>query len=135
MPIFRQNSEAYFKDPPNALSRRPGKDEALGFGISESAAFLTPVVLAVIAEIVKFLAEEVKKTLKTESVSVINDAIKKLFKRFNHGGTATPNSLSDTQLEQIRQMSLAKARQLKISDSSANLLVEAFLDNLVKASK
>ncbi len=63
IPIFRANSEAYFKDPQKTLSARAGKDETLGFGIGEAAAFLTPVVLAVTTEVIKFLAEEVKTPL------------------------------------------------------------------------
>ena len=69
IPIFRANSEAYFKDPQKTLSTRSGKDEALGFGIGEAAAFLTPVVLAVITEIIKALTEEVRKSLATKSSS------------------------------------------------------------------
>jgi hypothetical protein len=46
------------------LSARAGKDEVLGFGLAEAATFLTPLVLAVITEVVKFLAEEVKQSLK-----------------------------------------------------------------------
>lgn len=135
IPIFRANSEAYFKDPQKTLSARVGKDEALGFGIGEAAAFLTPIALAVITEVVKFLAEEVKKSLATETSSVINEMVKKLFKRFHPAEKKEASqALTKQQIEQIRQLSFAKARQLNLTEGQANLLADTLVASLVTAS-
>ena len=59
LPLFRAASQAYQSDP-DALSKSGGeKDEMLGFGAGEVAALLTPAVLLITSEVVKFLAEEV----------------------------------------------------------------------------
>src|SRR5688572_26435243 len=83
IPLFQANSTVYFKDPNQSLSGRPGKDEVLGFVIAEAVTFLTPVALAVITEVIKFLTDEVRQSLKTESSILITETVKKLFRRFN----------------------------------------------------
>lgn len=42
LPLFRANSEAYFNDPEKAIKGQASKDDILGFGIGEVAAFVTP---------------------------------------------------------------------------------------------
>jgi len=53
LPLFRPVSEAYFKDPDGTLKGQPGKDETLGFGVGEAATFITPIVLAVMTDVLK----------------------------------------------------------------------------------
>lgn len=135
IPIFRMNSEAYFKDPQKALSVQNGKDETLGFGGGEIAFFLTPIVLAVTNEIVKFLIEEIKKSVKTESASIINETVKKLFKKFYAiDKKNTPQPLTPGQIEHIRKLSFAKACQLNLDEAKANFLADALVGSLVTTS-
>ena len=58
LPMFRLQSEAYFKDPDSALEGHAGGEDMLGFGAGAAAAFLTSAVLAVTTAIVKFVALE-----------------------------------------------------------------------------
>ena len=53
IPLFRANSEAYFKDPEKALAEQRGKDEMLGFGGSEAVTFITPILLAVLTGVLR----------------------------------------------------------------------------------
>ena len=58
LPLFRANSEAFFSNPEKLLAGQKGKDEMLGFGVGEAITMLSPVILMVTSEIVKFLIEE-----------------------------------------------------------------------------
>lgn len=46
LPLFRTTSEAYFKNPEKMLKGQAGKDEALGFGVMETASAImaSPIV-------------------------------------------------------------------------------------------
>jgi hypothetical protein len=138
VPLFRANSEAYFKDPQKALQPRGGKDEMLGFGDGGLITFLTPAVLMVTTEVVKFLAEEVKKSLKTEGTGVVNEVVKGLFKKFRPQGAAPKDDrvppLTPAQLAQVRKLALEKAHQLKLSDDKAALLADSILGSLAASS-
>lgn len=134
MPLFRANSEAYFKNPDKALAGKKGKDEMLGFGAGEAVVLLTPVALAVTTEAVKFVVEEVKKSVKDESSSLIGETVKKMFKKFRpeqkKEEKKTPPSLTPEQLERVREIALQKARQLKLSEARAKLLADAVAGSL-----
>jgi hypothetical protein len=135
IPLFRANSEAYFKDPQKMLEGKTGKDEMLGFGTGEAISLLTPVILSVSVEVVKFVTEEVKKSLKTESASVINDVVKSMFKKYRPpeapaGQPASP-ALTAQQLQEIHKLTLLKARQLNLQESQARQLADALVSGLV----
>lgn len=129
VPLFRANSEAYFKDPQKALQRQTGKDEMLGFGDGAVITLLTPIVLTVMSEVVKFLMEEVKKSVKAEGAGAINQAVKSLFQKFRPQDAKAP-ALTPEQLEQVRKIAIEKARQLKLSDDKAALLADSIAGSL-----
>ena len=86
-----------------------------------------------ITEIIKALTEEVRKSLATKSSSMINDIVKKLFKRFHSTDEKEAyQALAKQQIEHIRQLSFAKARQgQSLTESQANLLADALVASLV----
>ena len=135
MPLFRANSQAYFKDPQKMLADQPGKDEMLGFGTGEVVAYLTPVVLSVAVEVIKFLTEEVRKSLQSESSSAINDAVKGMFSRFRPVAAQAEKPASVTltveQLQQVRKLAFDKARQLRLSEARATQLADSLIGGLV----
>jgi hypothetical protein len=134
MPLFRAHSEAYFRNPDKALAEQKGKDEMLGFGSGEVVVLLTPIALTVVAEVVKFIVEEVKKSVKDESSSLISETVKKVFKKFRpeqkKEDKKTPSALTPEQLERVREIALQKARQLKLSEARAKLLADAVVGSL-----
>ena len=135
MPLFRANSEAYFKDPAKALKDQKSEEEMLGFGTGEAMSFFTPVALAVSVEVVKFVTEEVKKSLKTESSGVISDLVKSLFKKYRSGQEIeekpTTAPLTVEQLQEVHKAAFTKARQLKLSESRAKQLADVLIGDLV----
>ena len=135
IPLFRVNSENYFKDPQKMLNHQPGKDEMLGFGTGEVVAYLTPVVLSISVEVVKFLTEEVRKSLQSESSSVINEVVKGMFSKF-HPATAQPGqpaamSLTVEQLQMVHKLAFEQARQLRLSEGRARQLADSLVGGLV----
>ncbi|MCQ3954860.1 MAG: hypothetical protein DPW15_16610, partial [Chloroflexi bacterium] len=58
LPLFRAASQTYFKNP-NAAPRIGG-DDMLGFGAGETMSLFAPYVLPAVAEVVKYLAGEIK---------------------------------------------------------------------------
>ena len=95
LPLFQATSAAFIENPP-----RRGKqgEDLLGFGVGEAAVFVTPVVLAIAKEVIAYLIEEAKKTLKTESAAAVNAYIRGLFKHGKPtGSTAAPTSPASVQ--------------------------------------
>jgi hypothetical protein len=139
VPLVRATSEAYFKNPEKVLATHTGKDEMLGFGTGEVVTLLTPVVLAVTTEVVTFLGEEIKKSVKDEGASFVNVSVKALFKKFRPAEKPekpekpekqTPPPLTGEQLARVREIALKKARQLKLSERSAKLLADSLVGSL-----
>jgi hypothetical protein len=117
-PIFPILSEANFQDPDKMLEAQ-GKDEMLGFGLELAAASLiTPVVLTVTKEVVGFVAEVVMTSVQTQSSGLINDFVKKMFKKIRHEGEARgetlPPPLTREQIGRVREIALEKVRQLQL---------------------
>jgi hypothetical protein len=133
LPLFRVVSKEYVKNPEKALSLSNSKDEALGFGTAEAITMLTPVVLTVGTEVVKFLTAELQKSMKEQSASVIQAKLRSMLKMFQPvekqvGGQAV--SLTPAQLAQVREMVLKKAADLKLSEAHTRLLADAVVGSL-----
>lgn len=137
IPLFRATSEAYFKDPQATLKDGESREEMLGFGTAEALSLLTPVAIAVSIEMLKFLTEEVKKSFKAESSSMVNDVVKGMFKRFRPAAApqalAFSPALTTEQLREVHQVVFHKARQLRIGESRAKQLADLLIADLVIA--
>lgn len=131
LPVFRPISEAYFNDPEKTLGARQDKDDMLGFGIGAAVPFLTPVALAVATEVVRFVAEEVKKTARAEGSHMVRDLTKKMFKKFRSEEKEVPAPLKPEQLAQVRRMAIEKARQFNIPEDKAGWLADSIVGSLV----
>jgi hypothetical protein len=132
-PIFPLLSEAYFQDPDKMLEAQ-GKDEMLGFGLEVGAVLLTPVVITVTKEVVEFVAGVVMTSLQTQSSSLINEYVKKMFDKFRREGEAKgktlPPPLTREQIVRVREIALEKGRQLQLSPSQAGLLADSLVGSL-----
>jgi hypothetical protein len=129
--LFRSTVATYMNRPEDLFrEKQQGKDDLLGFGAGEVAVFLTPYVLMVMTEVVKFIAEEVQKSLVTKSAAVINETLKKLFRRVRpEENDLLP--LTPAQLTQVRNVAYENARRLKLPDDQANLLASAITGTLL----
>jgi hypothetical protein len=133
-PIFPLLSEAYFQDPDKMLEAQ-GKDEMLGFGLEVGAVLLTPVVMTVTREVVEFLAGVVMTSVQTQSSGLINEFVKKMFKKFRReeeakGEKLLPPPLTREQIVRVREIALEKARQLQLPSNQAGLLADSLVGSL-----
>jgi len=127
LPLFPATSQAYFENPEKMLEKQKSEDTMLGFGLEAGAVFLTPAVLAVMTEVIAFIAEVIKDAIKDGSKSVIADYIKKIFHPSNSPSPKTPPPLSTDQVRHVYQLAVEKARQLKLPEAKVQLLAGALL--------
>lgn len=148
LPLFRASSEAFFKDPQRVMSGAVGKDEPLGFGAGEGTSFIAPVILAVVTQVVTFLAAEVGKAAQSEGSAFVTDTVKALFKRFRPAPAAEKQPTGEAPspskpptpapvppvtpelLQRVRELAFQQAKQLRLSDSNARLLADSLVGSL-----
>lgn len=131
--LFKSISERYFQNPEQVLADQPSKDELLGFGIGEAVELITPIALAVSADVIKFLYEEAKNAMKGESADLINARVRSWFGKLQgekkkEKESVTP--LTTVQLGQVRKIVLEKTKQLKLSEKNRKLLADAIVGDL-----
>jgi hypothetical protein len=128
--VFDETAEEYHQDPQGVLSAE-GRDEAVGFGLD--LALLTPYVLAVAGAVVTFLVNTIGDAAKKESKPVIADWVHRLFRRGQDDVEAQSEPQANLSLEQaarVREVALARAHDLKLSDEKARLLADAIVGGL-----
>jgi hypothetical protein len=141
LPLFRAASRRYFDDPDVVERPRDGKDEVLGFGVETAAILLTPVALCVAKTVVSFVATEVARVTKEESRAVIQNRVRRLFRRGNGDGAADDageeaddvEALSDDQLVEVRRVAVEKATVLGLAPDKAQILADAVVGTLATA--
>ena len=102
----------------------------MGFGAGEAVALLTPYALVVVTEVVRFVTEQVQKSVAAESADLIGDIVKKLFKRVRpEENNVLPLTLA--QLAQVREVAYESARRLNLSDDRASLLADAIKGSML----
>lgn len=143
MVIFPAASEAYLEgqDP----AKRTRGDPMLGFGVDSAVIMLTPIALTVAKDVVVFLRAQLAKQAEEHSDDVFDWLVDKLFRRGDDdkaadaaGGPAVATEpvaaeLTDEQLEEVRQLAIEKAKQLKLSDDKAELLADSLVGSLATA--
>lgn len=130
LPLFRAASQTYFKNP-NAAPRIGG-DDMLGFGAGETMSLFAPYVLPAVAEVVKYLAGEIKKAFGEESASLIGEKVKSLFKKYRNPDDSKNKvpPLTAEQLAQVQVIAMKEARRLRLSDKNTKLLANAITGSL-----
>lgn len=82
LPLLRAQSQAFFDDPEKALERKAkGGEEMLAFGPGEAVALVTPVALAVVTDLIPYMLEQVRDSIKNESEPYIKQSVRRLFKK------------------------------------------------------
>jgi hypothetical protein len=131
-PVFSAYSEAYFKSPEQALRASTGKDDALGFGVEVVIPMLTPIVLAVTSEVVRYVGQELGKAVVAGGARLGTAAVSTAFKT----QAAAPAReqgippLSQEQAKEVRKIAFDKALALKLSPDQANLLADSMVGSL-----
>ncbi|MBA2740890.1 MAG: hypothetical protein H0U46_02645 [Actinobacteria bacterium] len=150
MVIFPAAGEAYLegRDP----SKQTRGDPMLGFGVESAVILLTPVALTVAKDVLGFLRTQFKKQADEHGDEAFDWLVKKLFRRGDKkepGADATadatatppptsappvePPELTDEQLEEVRQLAIEKAKQLKLPKDKAELLADSLVGSLATA--
>jgi hypothetical protein len=124
LPLFGPISRAYAADPGRARMRRGG-DETLGFGLAEAAPLLTPVVLAVAEQVVRYLADDLSKSLTHTAGDFIAQRIARLFR--HEAGT---QPLTPAQLSHVRTIAVEVARDADVPEAQSSLLADALIGQL-----
>jgi len=132
LPLFRMNSTAYFKNPKKALEATQAKDDTLGFGIEAVVPLLTPIVIAVVSEVITHLEQSLSTHLASGAEGVVGGGLRSVFKRGGKG-TAAPAQLSPAQLAEVRDIAFRKARQLKLPETQAAMLADSVVGGLAVA--
>jgi hypothetical protein len=140
--LFRMNSSAYFKNPKKALESQEAKDDALGFGIEAAVPLLTPIVIAVVSEVITHLEQSLSTHLASGAEGAVSGGLRSVFKRGGKGTAApaqlspaqlSPAQLSPAQLAEVRDIAFKKARQLKLPETQAAMLADSVVGGLVVA--
>jgi hypothetical protein len=131
LPLFRAKSVEYFKNPDKSLKGQKSKDNMLGFGAGEAVILVTPYVLTIATQVIKFVAEELSKALATQSTDAIGDIVKRIFQRpGKKQDDTTPIPLTREQLTQIYHVAYQTALGLHLPDEKAKFLANATVGNL-----
>jgi hypothetical protein len=136
LPLFSATTEAYFRAMAGSVGRRAGKDEMLGFGIATGVSFLTPYILEIAGEVVQFLAEQIRKSVKEQSASLIAGAVRKLFRKYSQPRETSdvPPPLTREQLTHLRKLVFDRARQLNLPEDKASLLADSMVGSLAASA-
>lgn len=135
LPLFSVTSEAYFKNPGKLLKGQKGKDEKLGFGIEIAAVMASPIVLAIVDEVVKVLVGEVIPGEIKES-GIVNKVFKKILPvKEKDRKVALPLALTPEQLQQVRDQTITTALKCNLSRAQADLLADSLVGRLALANK
>jgi hypothetical protein len=132
LPLFGPASAAFFNPDSKPVPPSTPRDEMLGFGPDTAITFLTPVVLALTTEAVKFLMEKVKESIKEASGELITKWVKKIFNTEERAKN-TPLALSREELVQLRQLMVETAKHLRLPNDKTELLVNTIVGQLALA--
>lgn len=134
LPLFRSICAQYFKRQDEAFKNQSGSDNLLGFGPGVMVPLLTPAVLAVMTQVVTFLAVEIRQSLAEAGAGFINEQVRRMFKKFHKEGARNeiaPVPLTRRQLVLVRTQAYEKFIQLKLSDTLATRLADAVIACLI----
>lgn len=160
LPLLRVQSQAYFEDPEVALQGKAQRGEGmLAFGAGEAVTLITPIALAVVGDLVPYLLEQVRDSIKSESEPFIQKSVRRLFKKLEakekkddkgkeQGKPKTevpdspepptegepaeqgPLALSSAQVKEVRARAVEKAKALGLEAAKAELLADAIAGSL-----
>jgi hypothetical protein len=122
--VFEETAEEYFEDPRAVLDPKR-RDEAVGFGID--AELLTPIVLAVATPVVQYLADLVVEAsgegVKPTLVRLLRRMLR--LKDADPAPAPEPPQLTQEQVDHVRDVAFARARDVGLEESRARLLADA----------
>ncbi len=140
---FPACQEAFFDKAEGSLEDRTREAALRGSSSAGTAAVVAPVALAVASEVVAFIVNEIKKTLRQEAAGAISAFIKRWLARLRSAADRTgergvqggpeedrvepdaPPEISSGQMAQIYVLAIETARQFHLSGYEAARLADA----------
>ncbi|HXM56012.1 MAG TPA: hypothetical protein VOB72_11535 [Candidatus Dormibacteraeota bacterium] len=117
LPIFDPVSERCVRDPERGLAVGRSRDDILGFGVDVAVPLLTPVAVAVAAEVVREVAMRTAGALRRRA----------------RPAEAPAPRLTPAQLAEIHAIALGKARAARLGEARAAALADAVVAALAIA--
>lgn len=121
--LFGVINDAYQRDPDRVAGGAGSRDEMLGFGFETVAVLMTPVVLAAVAEVVRYLAAEVVGAVGVQG------RLRRILRR-NSETSQDDSALDAAQLARVREIVLAKCQQAGVEEARSQLLADGVVGAL-----
>ena len=132
MVIFPAASEAFLEGKDLTDKTRGGP--LLGFGVDAAVVLLTPVALTVAKDVLGLVRTQLKKQADKHGEDAFDWLYAKIFRRGDDDKKEDgPPELTDEQLEEVRQLAIEKAKQLKLPKDKAELLADSLVGSLAMA--
>lgn len=128
LPLFRATSEAFFERPDELGENR--RDAMLGFGLEAAVVLVTPVALEVAKDVIFWLRDQVAARAGERGEAALDWVAARLGAGPQEDAAPQGAGLTDEQLAQVRELALAKATQLQLPETKAELLADALVGSL-----
>ncbi len=154
--IFRAQSKIFLNNPQAIQKTSGNKEQITGSGTGVELVLLSPLIIAALQEVIKYLIEEAKKALASESAALIQEYIKSYFKKLSPApegenkekgtneekhtrpsqpevaakapaATRKTNGLTPSQIKKIHDIVYRQLIEGKISSAKAGLFADAVI--------
>lgn len=136
IPLFKTQSEYYFKNPKEALISRAYQQDMFGF--DKKTVFITPTIFRITNEALDSVCEKTKWETENKKIGFWGKKIKLLKKKIysNEAGiyNKLPMPLRPEQVSQVNRYIMERAFQLDLPKEKANILAN-FIDCHIFVSK
>jgi hypothetical protein len=138
-PLFGPMAEAYY-DPRRGTPSGSKSDEMLGFGVDAAAAaiLVTPIALEAAKSVLGFLVGELQAAFKDEAKPMIQALVKRVLRRSEKPNgespaieTPAPPTLTQAQLNDLREVALETARRMGLREPKASIMADAIVGAMV----
>ncbi|GIE95643.1 hypothetical protein [Paractinoplanes rishiriensis] len=88
--MFSLQADEYFEDPRNAFRLDGDSDDMLGIGVGDVLPVVTPIVLAISAEVVRYLSDSVVQAAANRSLDAARAAVQRMIRPRKTAADQTP---------------------------------------------
>jgi hypothetical protein len=120
LPLFGAMSKAWFADRARVQTKQG--DDILAFGAAETAALLSPVLLAAATQALNYAGQELGRNVASASLTWLRAQLRHLF-HGEHSGV----SLDAQQIAKLRAITLETARRYRIPKEKAEQIANAVM--------
>jgi hypothetical protein len=128
LPSFALVAEPYLTDPRRAEKQLRDHDDPMGFGLGDALAMATPVIALVSGSVVTALSDSVAASVRDAGGKLVRKITRKAKP---HELPAAPEWTPE-QLDEIREVALARALDLGMKKAKAATLADALVGALLR---